>query len=98
MVRINIILVNSIMFKLLVEAVIVWIMVVVVGSGVGYLVGRVNSVDLPKVCKKWNKNHVMEISLFLTGVVLHLLCEISGINKWYTKNGYAVKNWFKNMI
>jgi len=92
MVRINIILVNSIMFKLLVEAVIVGIMVVVVGSGVGYLVGRVNSVDLPKVCKKWNKNHVMEISLFLTGVVLHLLCEISGINKWYTKNGYAVKN------
>ena len=86
MVRINIILVNSIMFKLLVEAVIVGIMVVVVGSGVGYLVGRVNSVDLQKVCKKWNKNHVMEISLFLTGVVLHLLCEISGINKWYTKN------------
>ena len=80
------------MFKLLVEAVLVGIMVVVVGSGVGYLVGRVNSVDLPKVCKKWNKNHVMEISLFLTGVVLHLLCEISGINKWYTKNGYAVKN------
>ena len=80
MVRKNIILVNSIMFKLLVEAVLVGLMVVVVGSGVGYIVGRVNSVDLPKVCKKWNKNHVMEISLFLTGVVLHLLCEFSGIN------------------
>ena len=80
------------MLKLLVEAVVVGLMVLVVGSIVGYLVGMMNSVDLPKVCKKWNKNHVMEISLFLTGVVLHLLCEFSSINKWYTKNGYAVKN------
>ena len=78
--------------KLLVEAVIVGIMVLVVGSGVGYIVGMMNSMDLPSVCKKWNKNHVMEISLFLTGVVLHLLCEFSGINKYYIKNGYAVKN------
>lgn len=80
------------MFKLLVEAVVVGIMVVIVGSVVGYLVGKVNSVDLPKLCKKWNKNHVMEISLFFTGALTHLLCEFSGVNKWYTKNGYAVKN------
>lgn len=80
------------MFKLLVEAVVVGVMVVIVGSAVGYVVGRANSVDLPKVCKKWNKNHVMEISLFFTGVILHLLCEFSGINKYYIKNGYAVKN------
>mgnify|MGYP001162391929 FL=1 len=80
------------MFKLLVEAVVVGVMVVIVGSAVGYVVGRVNSVDLPKVCKKWNKNHVMEISLFLTGAVTHLLCEFSGINKYYIKHGYAVKN------
>ena len=78
--------------KLLVEAVIVGIMVLVVGSGVGYIVGMMNSMDLPSVCKKWNKNHVMEISLFFTGFVTHLLCEFSGVNKWYTKNGYAVIN------
>lgn len=78
--------------KLLIEAVVVGIMVVVVGSAVGFVVGTFNSVDLPKVCKKWNKNHVMEISLFFTGFVLHLLCEVTGINKWYIKNGYAVKN------
>ena len=70
------------MFKLLVEAVVVGLMVVVVGSVVGYLVGKLNSVDLPKVCKKWNKNHVMEISLFFTGAPTHLLCEFSGLNKW----------------
>ena len=80
------------MFKLLVEAVVVGVMVVIVGSAVGYVVGRVNSVDLPKVCKKWNKNHVMEISLFFTGAITHLLCEVSGINKYYIKNGYASKN------
>ena len=33
------------MFKLLVEAVVVGVMVVIVGSAVGYVVGRVNSVD-----------------------------------------------------
>ena len=65
------------MLKLFVEAVVVGIMVVVVGSCVGFVVGKMNSMDLPKVCKKWNKNHVMEISLFFTGFVTHLLCEFT---------------------
>ena len=77
------------MDKLLIEAVVVGIGTIIVGSIVGYIVGKCNSIDLPSVCKKWNKNHVMEISLFLTGFVLHLICEYSGINKYYCKNSYA---------
>lgn len=79
------------MQALLVEALVVGVLVVVVGTVVGFFVGRVASVDLPAVCKKWNKNHVMEISLFLTGFITHILCEVGGLNKWYCKNGRACK-------
>ena len=30
-------------------------------------------------------------SFFVTGVIIHLLCEGTGINKWYCKNGNACK-------
>jgi len=33
----------------------------------------------------------MEISLFLTGFLVHIFCEYSGINKWYCKNGMVSK-------
>tara|TARA_B100000902_G_C26620913_1_gene579714 strand:+ start:275 stop:511 length:237 start_codon:yes stop_codon:yes gene_type:complete len=77
--------------KLLIEAVVVGVAVVFIGSLVGYVVGKCLSIDLPKLCKEWNKNHVMEISLFLTGFTLHLLCEYIGVNRWYCKNGNACK-------
>jgi len=78
--------------KLLIEAVVVGISVVIIGTLVGYVVGRSLSVDLPKLCKEWNKNHIMEITLFLTGFILHLVCEFSGVNGWYCKNGNACIN------
>ena len=46
-------------------------------------------VDLPPVCKDWNKNYIMEISLFLTGFLTHLAFEFMGANKWYCKYGNA---------
>ncbi len=48
------------------------ILTVIIGSIVGYVLGKCNSVDLPAICKTWNRNHIMEQSLFLTGVILHL--------------------------
>ena len=77
------------MKSLLVEASLVGILVLIVGSVVGYVVGRFASVDLPAVCKKWNKYHAMEISLFLTGFFVHIICEYSGLNRWYCKTGRA---------
>lgn len=79
------------MQALLMEAVVVGVLVVVVGTVVGYIVGRVASVDLPAVCKKWNKNHVMEISLFFTGFFVHLICESTGLNRLYCKKGVACR-------
>ena len=75
--------------KLLLEALVVGVMTVVIGLLVGFALGKSFSMNLPAICKTWNKNHVMEISLFLTGFCLHLLCEGVGLNKWYCKHGNA---------
>jgi hypothetical protein len=77
------------MKELLVEAVIVGIIVTVIGTLITLLLGKFFSIELPPVCKDWNKNYVMEISLFLTGFTTHLLCEAIGLNKWYCKKGHA---------
>jgi len=75
--------------RLLMESVVVGLLVLAVGTVVSFGVGALFSVDLPAVCRKWNKNHIMELCLFLTGFVAHLLCEVTGVNKWYCKNGNA---------
>jgi len=36
-----------------------------------------------------NEKYIKQISPFLTGVIIHLTCELVGANKWYCKNGYA---------
>ena len=74
------------------EAIVVGLTVVVVGTLTSWLFSRFFKVDLPPVCKDWNKNYVMEITLFLTGVIVHLLMEHLGANHWYCKNGVACKS------
>ena len=79
------------MVGLLIEAVALGLIFVVVGTVVSWVVSRLMGTELPPVCKDWNKNYIMEISLFLTGVAVHLLCEAVGINRWYCKNGFACR-------
>jgi hypothetical protein len=38
---------------------------------------------------KWNKNYLMEISFFFTGILIHLLLEYIGLNKWYCEKKCA---------
>ena len=62
--------------ELLIEAFVVGIVMVVVGT----------------IVKNYNfqwKTYNTEITLFLTGVFAHLLFEFTGFNKWYCKNGNA---------
>lgn len=77
--------------QLIIEAIFVGIGTVIIGSIVGYIISKYNSIDLPNICKKWNKNHIMEICLFITGFMIHIICELTGINKYYCKKGYACK-------
>ena len=34
----------------------------------------------------------LSIKIFLTGVIGHYICEVSGLNRWYCKNGNACKS------
>ena len=72
---------------LLIEAVAVGILLIPLGYLVLY-----GSVELSKRYKsidKMDKNIKMSLGFFLLGVLTHLFCELSGINKWYCKKGIA---------
>ena len=77
--------------ELFIEAIFVGVVIVIVGTLVAGLFSYGFKSDLPPVCKDWNKNYVMEMSLFFTGFVSHLFFEIVGLNKWYCKNSVACK-------
>ena len=76
---------------LLIEAFFVGLVIVVVGTLVSGIFAFSMKSDLPPVCKDWNKNYIMELSLFFTGFLSHLILEVAGLNKWYCKNGVACK-------
>lgn len=42
---------------------------VVVGTFISWTIGKAFKVELPPVCDSWNKNFVMELSLFFTGMI-----------------------------
>lgn len=79
-------------YALFVEAFVVGILTIIFGTIISLIIGSLFSQNLPKICKEWNKNHIMEICLFFTGVSIHLFCEFTGLNKWYCKNGVACKS------
>ncbi len=65
------------------EATFVGILTALIGYVASALVKPYFKVDLPEICKSWNKNHLMEISLFATGFLLHIFLEFTGLNKSY---------------
>tara|TARA_B110001469_G_C9602591_1_gene299430 strand:- start:1161 stop:1388 length:228 start_codon:yes stop_codon:yes gene_type:complete len=67
--------------QLLMEAIAVGIVVV----ALGYLIVYVMS--LMKL--KMNKEKQMVLGFFMLGFITHIVCEFTGINKWYCKKGHA---------
>lgn len=73
--------------RLLIEAIAVGILLIPLGYLVLY-----GSVELSKRYKsvdRMDKNIKMSLGFFLLGVLTHLFCELTGINKWYCKKGIA---------
>ena len=71
------------MSRLAIEAIVVGILTVLVGLIVKGIISAVVPSVVPDICKGWNKYHIMELSLFFTGVLVHLGCEFSGLNQKY---------------
>ena len=72
---------------LLMEAIAVGILLIPLGYLVLY-----GSVELSKRYKsvdRMDKNIKMSLGFFLLGVLTHLFCDFTGINKWYCKKGIA---------
>lgn len=55
------------------EALYEGLLVMLVGTVAAATVGKLFKVDLPPVCKEWNRNYTMEISLFFTGVMVYFV-------------------------
>ncbi len=85
------------MQKLIVESVGVGIITALIGSIIARILVKFNQVDdnevlnetVTSTLEKWRKNYMMEISLFLTGVLIHLVLEYVGLNSWYCKKECA---------
>jgi hypothetical protein len=78
--------------QVLIEAFVVGLATVLVGVCVQELLKRTTlKVKCTHKCD-WNKNYIREISLFLTGFILHIAFEITGGNTWYCKSGSACKS------
>jgi len=70
--------------QVVLEAIIVGIMNIAFGFIVSYL----SMGEKAKTFTHWNS---LLLSFFITGVLIHLFCEVSGINKRYCKDGNACK-------
>jgi hypothetical protein len=69
--------------RVLKEATFVGLLTALIGYVASALVKPYFEIDLPEICKSWNKKYLMEASLFVTGFLLHLFLEFTGLNKSY---------------
>lgn len=62
----------------------------VVTAIIGFIISTL--LMLPSKDFSWSKYHFWPsvlFSFFITGVIIHVIFEVSGANKWYCKNGNA---------
>lgn len=74
------------MSKLLVEALVVAVATVIVGVAVSYGVMYYKNPESVVGFQHWGG---VAVSYFITGFLIHLVAEYSGVNKWYCSNGVA---------
>ena len=82
----------NIILGTIIEAIFVGIITIIIGHISRFVLNKFYNVeDIVNIYKDWNKDYIMEKKLFLTGFLTHIICQISGINNWYCKNGIACK-------
>jgi hypothetical protein len=79
--------------KILIEAFIVGICILLIGYIVNYSLSFYFESENKIAFNNWNKNYNFEIILFLTGFLGHIMFELTNINKYYCVNGNACKNY-----
>jgi len=72
--------------NILIEALIVGVITAVVGLIVSY---GVMYIEKPESVKNFDHWWSIVVSFFITGFLIHLLCEFSGVNRWYCVHGSA---------
>lgn len=77
------------MARLIVEAIVVGLMTGLIGFIISTLFMVVFSKNFS--FKKYDFWPQVLLSFFITGILIHLICEFLGINKWYCKNGNSCK-------
>ena len=75
--------------KIISEAFVIGVMTVVMAHLVSLIIRPYLKITLPEACGTWNKYHVMETTLFLTGFLLHVILEYSGMNEKWCKNNFS---------
>jgi uncharacterized membrane protein HdeD (DUF308 family) len=70
--------------SLLSEALVIGVMALIVGV-------IVHSVSMKLKKHDMNNMKVYAIHLFIIGILVHLIFQYAGINKWYCTNGLACK-------
>lgn len=76
---------NMVTSRVLAEAVICAIALIVVVHIVSFLLSKTTTLkpSLPEICATWNQNYVMEITLAISAILLHILFEYTGVNLAY---------------
>jgi len=69
------------MDSLLYQAILFGITVVLIGLLVSMALASLKP-ELPKECEEWDKNYVMEISLFAIGFIIRYLLENTAVKKY----------------
>lgn len=72
--------------QLAIEATVVGLSVTLVGFIVSFLMALIQDRDF-----RFLRNPEMYLALLLTGVILHVVWDIAGINRMYCESSYASK-------
>jgi hypothetical protein len=66
----------------LTESIVIGIITLILGKILSRILLLINK---KKNCliRKWTEPKLVSLSLFMTGVCIHLLCELFGFNRWY---------------